>query len=299
MDVASGPAVPTTNLQDRGAMALISVLRGATVGPRAGWPGVAATGDAAFDDDDSWLNMSMQELDAMLATRLGQQARAQAGSSSSGADVAQQGLDKIVGSMSGFLGNVSTHEGAEVDSSGANELDELSDSEDELESGSEDDEHTASTLGGLGSISFDPAAFVKTLRELAGDLPLSDATNTKTVPPAHPASDGSSSERSTPKSNSAAEVRSQSQQPEGDMGFADIAAMMDEELQGTTLTESFSRPEGGMENAGSESSTNGQRQASTDKSDEAVPGAAPLDLDFNMVDNLLQSYSAQQVRRQS
>jgi hypothetical protein len=266
---------------------------------------------ALVGDDDNWMDIAMSDLEGMMTSRYGtsQATPPQPGSTGSGAAAAAaaatgkraapeaesstgedgESLESLIKSMSGFVNNQSTHEGAEFDQTGVDELDALQDTDDDDDDEDDDDygdegndagEPNGSGGdgggGGIGSMSFDPFTFLDTLRRMAGEADAPD-----NIAAAAPQTDDDTAK--TQSTENAPPPRTEPVSDTDQLTVSDLAELMDHELSSSTLPDSFSAPE---------VATDGDEQTPPQNSDAAE--ATPVNVDFNLVKNVLDSYSAQQ-----
>ncbi|XP_067876574.1 protein ecdysoneless homolog [Heterodontus francisci] len=205
------------------------------------------------EDDDSWLDISPEELDKMLEEASGRKLL----NSARQEEEQDYDLRDITKCMKAFVSKVSSHEGAEIPRSSA-----------------------------TSQVQFDVNSFTSALERILGVQ--SDELD----------SDDIEEEEDYDLLDSNAESDMKEDKPGEDMSAAetlenirDYMELMDQELAGTHIGKSFSkitsevgsdRPDV-TEEAGGESET---------KSEEDLK-ILPVDVDLNLVENLLESYSSQ------
>ena len=243
----------------------------------------------------------------------------------------------MVGSINGFVNNASTHQGAEFDSAGIDELDQLLGDDDDdgsdLESGDEEGVGAAKRGGGSGGgdadapVSFDPATFLSTLQGLADQFGCDLGLDLSAPAPgiSAPSPTAKPATAHTPSRTAAAPSTAQpargppqkakddkrdkedKEDKEGveDLTMDELAEMMDAELSTSVLPESLTsrgadggegedgededdEGEGGGDGSGPIGSGSGSGEGNGERR------AKPVDLDFNLVKNALESYGAQQ-----
>ncbi|NWI11830.1 ECD protein, partial [Crypturellus soui] len=201
------------------------------------------------EDDDSWLEISPDELDQMLKETTNQS------HTSSNEEEQKYDLETVVESMKAFVSKVSTHEGAEMP-------------------WSSDEAH----------VTFDVDSFTNALDRILGgedseELDSDDLDEEEELE----FSDEDDEDSDVENQNQAQKA------PNKDTGsLRSIMKEMDRELAHTSIGRSFTTQKKAVSSAKATMSQNAGHNSETED-----PELTPVDVDMNLVDNLLESYSAQ------
>ncbi|NXD15182.1 ECD protein, partial [Nothocercus nigrocapillus] len=201
------------------------------------------------EDDDSWLEISPDELDQMLKETTNQS------HTSSNEEEQKYDLEAVVESMKAFVSKVSTYEGAEMP-------------------WSSDEAH----------VTFDVDSFTNALDRILGgedseELDSDDLDEEEEL-------------ESSDEDDEALDVEDQSQaqkvSDEDTGSLRSIMKEMDRELAHTNVGRSFTTQKKAVSSAKATMSQNAGHDSEAEDTE-----LTPLDVDMNLVDNLLESYSAQ------
>ncbi|NXA47931.1 ECD protein, partial [Nothocercus julius] len=203
------------------------------------------------EDDDSWLEISPDELDQMLKETTNQS------HTSSNEEEQKYDLEAVVESMKAFVSKVSSHEGAEMP-------------------WSSDEAH----------VTFDVDSFTNALDRILGgedseELDSDDLDEEEEL-------------ESSDEDDEDLDVENQSQAqaqkvPNEDTGsLRSIMKEMDRELAHTNVGRSFTTQKKAVSSAKATMSQNAGHDSEAEDTE-----LTPVDVDMNLVDNLLESYSAQ------
>ncbi|XP_060710057.1 protein ecdysoneless homolog [Hemiscyllium ocellatum] len=202
------------------------------------------------EDDDSWLDISPEQLDQMLEEASGRKLL----NSTRQEEELDYDLDDVTKSMKAFVSKMSSHEGAEIPRSSA-----------------------------TGQVEFDVNSFTGALERILGVE--SDELD----------SDDLDEEEDYNLLDSDAESDSKEVKSEEDMSatetlenIREYMKQMDQELAGTQIGKSFTKV---TDEAGSD-----RLDVSEEAEGESAEGnlnVLPVDVDLNLVENLLESYSSQ------
>eukprot|EP00039_Didymoeca_costata_P028968 m.22736 g.22736 ORF g.22736 m.22736 type:complete len:625 (-) comp7431_c0_seq2:77-1951(-) len=188
------------------------------------------------DDDDTWMDMMMSDLDGLIQARYGN--LLQEGHNAQAAEA----LQGLVSSLGNFVTTESTHEGAEFDKTGVDELDALDGSDTDSEEDMDD-----------GAVNFDMGNFMNLIQAFQAEV---ENQNDK------------EDIKENVKKVESDEQKAHNEEP----SVEDYGTMMDEELRDSVLPKSFAAP---------------------DENEKEAEEVQPVDMDFNLVKNALQSFSSQ------
>jgi len=218
------------------------------------------------EDDESWLNLSEQDLDSILSKYSDPNSRhkgTENGTLSGGNTVESDGtpldLDSVTRCLKSFVDKVSSYEGAEFPGEGEND-----------------------------DIQFDADSFMDTVGSLLGRGARSRDEDSETD------SDDEDLMTSSDEENGPEEGVQRSTVPSGeDKEMKSYMDQMDEELARTSIGESFEKKDASSFKASSQG-THQSRQDNLTNATREDDEDAPVDVDFNLVKNILESFSTQQ-----
>eukprot|EP00041_Stephanoeca_diplocostata_P013286 m.232676 g.232676 ORF g.232676 m.232676 type:complete len:779 (+) comp19282_c0_seq4:130-2466(+) len=259
------------------------------------------------DDDDTWLTLGESALDQLVRERWGNEPHPDLAASNSAAGGAQ--MDALVNTMKGFVTSSSSHEGAEVSDDlsqyfGGGDNDGEFDDDVDDDASDDGEPFDAETLGGENSnVSFsDFGAFEHTLQALLNtsarpsfDTPDSTQNHNSATMQKHqcnkdPTPTSTTASASTGTTTGTGGTQRDESEEDTDTPAAEahdndieaLASLMDEELAGTDVGQTFARAE------------HTENDNSADTTSDTGGPLDPIDIDVNLVRNVLQSYSAQQ-----
>ncbi|KAJ7362048.1 hypothetical protein OS493_013136 [Desmophyllum pertusum] len=205
------------------------------------------------EDDDSWLNLTDQDLDDILSKYSDPNSSENGAESTAQSNETSVNLDSVTRSLKSFVDKVSSYEGAEFP-------------------GDREDEE----------IQFDADSFMDTVGGLLGHGVTRD--------------DGSESDSDDEDMGTSSEEENETEQEvqaatlsnEDDKEMKSYMDQMDDELARTSIGESFEKK--GNLPQGTRQTQNNLANGSQEESEDD----APVDVDFNLVKNILESFSTQQ-----
>lgn len=221
------------------------------------------TEDLLPADDDSWLNLSEDDLQGILSqyshpnssmngTECGTKAQDDQRKDETAVD-----LESVTSSLKSFVDKVSSYEGAEFPGDRA-----------------------------FDDIEFDADSFVDTVGKILGQAVDSKSESDDEEMTDSDMTSSSDDERREPSLESSSRI--------GDGDMLTYMEQMDAELARTSIGDSFEKRTSQAEDLTSQGNRQTQEDVSGAKTHEEDEGGLPVDVDFNLVKNILESFSTQQ-----